>query len=63
MSDWISITDALPIPEEMVLVTCVAKNGNRSVNRAYIDEQGFFHGFAYADGTFDDQFQKDKTLV
>ena len=44
MNDWISVTDALPIPNEMVLVTCVAKNGNRSVNRAYIDEQGFFHG-------------------
>ena len=27
-----------------IRVTCVAKNGNRSVNRAYIDEQGFFHG-------------------
>lgn len=27
--DWIPVTDALPIPNEMVLVTCVAKNGNR----------------------------------
>ena len=44
MNDWIPVTDALPVPDEMVLVTCVAKNGNRSVNRAYIDEQGFFHG-------------------
>lgn len=41
---WTPVAELLPAVNETVLVTCVAKNGNRSVNRAYCDEQGFFHG-------------------
>lgn len=41
---WIPVTEHLPDADDMVLVTCRAKNGNLSVNRAYCDEQGFWHG-------------------
>ena len=44
MMTWIPVTEHLPDADDMVLVTCKAKNGNLSVNRAYCDEQGFWHG-------------------
>ena len=44
MNDWIPVKKELPITDEMVLVTCVTKAGMRSVNRAYVDENGFWHG-------------------
>lgn len=40
---WVSVTDALPDDDDLVLVTCQTKNGRRSVNRAYFDGQ-FWHG-------------------
>lgn len=44
MPGWIPIKNGLPEPGEMVLVSCQAKNGRSSVNRAYMDDQGFWHG-------------------
>lgn len=41
--NWIPVTEALPDDDDLVLVTCQAKNGNRSINRAYYDGQ-FWHG-------------------
>ena len=43
-AQWIPITEALPKTDDMVLVTCVTKSGLKSVNRAYCDERGFWHG-------------------
>lgn len=43
-AQWIPITEALPKTDDMVLVTCVTKSGLKSVNRAYCDEHGFWHG-------------------
>ena len=40
---WIPVTEALPDDDDLVLVTCQAKNGNRSINRAYYDGQSW-HG-------------------
>ncbi len=40
---WISVTDRTPEDDEIVLVVCKAKNGNRSVNRAFYDG-AFWHG-------------------
>lgn len=40
---WIPVAEALPDDDDLVLVTCQAKNGNRSINRAYYDGQ-FWHG-------------------
>lgn len=41
---WIPVENGLPKPGEMVLVSCLAKNGRSSVNRAYMDENCFWHG-------------------
>ncbi|NLL91651.1 MAG: DUF551 domain-containing protein [Ruminococcaceae bacterium] len=41
---WIPVTKALPTPGEMVLVSCKTKSGKKSVNRAYVDEKGWWHG-------------------
>ena len=40
---WIPISERLPENDEMMLVTCRAKNGNLSVNRAYYMD-GCWHG-------------------
>ena len=40
---WVPVAEALPDDDDLVLVTCQAKNGNRSINRAYYDGQ-FWHG-------------------
>lgn len=40
---WIPVSEQLPNNDNLVLVSCQAKNGNRSVNRAYFDGQ-FWHG-------------------
>jgi hypothetical protein len=40
---WIPVEDALPESDEMMLVTCMSKKGNLSVNRAYYSN-GFWHG-------------------
>ena len=40
---WIPVSERLPENDEMMLVTCRAKNGNVSVNRAYYMD-GFWHG-------------------
>ena len=37
-------TGTTPEPGEMVLVTCETETGIKSVNRAYIDESGVWHG-------------------
>lgn len=46
MSMWIPIGENLPVPEEgeIVLVTCKTTKGVRSVNRAWRDRNGFWHG-------------------
>ena len=41
---WIPVTKALPNPEVMVLVSCKTKSGKKNVNRAYVDEKGWWHG-------------------
>lgn len=41
---WIPVENGLPEPGEMVLVSCRAKNGRSSVNRAYMDNNCFWHG-------------------
>lgn len=43
MSNWISVKDRLPEDDSMKLVVAKAKNGTRSVNRAWFDGQ-FWHG-------------------
>ena len=43
MSEWTPISERLPENDEMMLVTCRAKNGNLSVNRAYYMD-GCWHG-------------------
>ena len=40
---WISANE-LPETGEMVLVTCKSQKGIKSVNRAYCDSNGFWHG-------------------
>lgn len=40
---WIPVEEQLPEDEEMVLVTCQAKSGRRSINRAWYGD-GFWHG-------------------
>lgn len=40
---WISVKDRLPEDDTMQLVVAKAKNGNRSINRAWHDRQGW-HG-------------------
>lgn len=35
MSEWIPVSERLPEDDETMLVTCRAKNGNLSVNRAF----------------------------
>lgn len=40
---WIPVKERLPEDDEMVLVTCQAKNGTRSVNRAFY-MNGSWHG-------------------
>lgn len=43
--EWIPVEEALPDnPDVMVLVTCKSKKGMLSVNRAYCDVSGFWHG-------------------
>ena len=42
-SEWIPVSERLPDDDEMKLVSCKAKNGNVSVNRAYYAD-GFWHG-------------------
>ena len=42
-SGWIPVSERLPEDDEMMLVTCRAKNGNLSVNRAYYMD-GCWHG-------------------
>ena len=43
--EWISVDERLPEnPDEIVLVTCKSKKGMLSVNRAYCDTSGFWHG-------------------
>lgn len=43
--EWIPVEEALPEnPDVMVLVTCKSKKGMLSVNRAYCDVSGFWHG-------------------
>ena len=44
MSNWIPVKKDLPISGEIVLVTCVTKTGIRNVNRAYVDDNGVWHG-------------------
>lgn len=42
---WIPVDERLPKNlGEMVLVTCKSKKGMLSVNRAYCDTSGFWHG-------------------
>ena len=41
---WIRVDIMLPDPGRIVLVTCKTQKGVRSVNRAYVDEIGFWHG-------------------
>ena len=43
-SCWIPVEEALPERGEVVAVTCVTKSGVRNWNRAYLDENGFWHG-------------------
>lgn len=42
--DSVWITRTTPEPGEMVLVTCETETGVKSVKRAYIDENGVWHG-------------------
>lgn len=45
MSGWVPVRSGLlPEVNELVLVTCRTKSGMRSVNRAYVDEHGWWHG-------------------
>ncbi len=41
---WVPVEVRLPEENEMVLVTAKTKKGVSSVNRAYMDERGFWHG-------------------
>ena len=41
---WIPVEKALPEDESMKLVSCVSKKGVKSINRAYYDGDGFWHG-------------------
>lgn len=41
---WTSVNESLPKIGEIVLVTCRTKKGALSVNRAYCDAAGFWHG-------------------
>ena len=41
---WIPTKYERPKSGELVLVTTKTQKGIRSVNRAYCDEQGFWHG-------------------
>lgn len=42
---WIPVSERLPEnSDELVLVTCKSKKGMLSVNRAYCDTSGFWHG-------------------
>ena len=43
VAEWVPVEEGLPEEEKMVLVTCQAKNGHISVNRAYYMD-GFWHG-------------------
>ncbi len=43
MEKWIPVEEGTPEPDVMVLVSCKAKSGNRSVNRAYYDGRNW-HG-------------------
>ena len=47
---WIPVARALPEVGEQVIVTTAPKRGpkNRAINRAWVDDQGFWHG----SGTF-----------
>lgn len=37
VQEWIPCSNRLPQNDDMVLVSCEAKNGRKSVNRAYFD--------------------------
>lgn len=41
---WISVNEKLPKSYERVLVSCQAKKGTKSINMAYIDSLGGWHG-------------------
>jgi len=41
---WIPVARALPTVGEQVAVTTKPKKGNRNWNKAWVDEQGFWHG-------------------
>ncbi len=43
---WISVDEALPHPDSNTkyLIVCMAKNGYRSINLAWIDEKKDWHG-------------------
>ena len=44
MKSWIPCEERLPKEDKLVLVTTETKKGLRSVNRAYLDKSGFWHG-------------------
>ena len=44
MSEWISVKERLPESNERVLVVCRTKKGVQTVNLAYCDDNGHWHG-------------------
>lgn len=48
--DWISIDERLPEPDAKVLVSCRTKKGQNSINMAYVDERGLWHGMGSMSG-------------
>jgi Lar family restriction alleviation protein len=47
---WISVDGRLPEPDTRVLVSCRTKRGQNSINMAYVDERGFWHGMGSMSG-------------
>jgi len=41
---WIPVTEALPETGVQVIVTTKAKRGTRNVNKAWVDDNGLWHG-------------------
>ena len=44
MSNWINVEDRLPEDEDKYLVTCQTKSGRKSINLAWCDSSGIWHG-------------------
>lgn len=48
--EWIDARERLPEEGEKVLVSCKTKKGTKSINMAYIDNIGNWHGMGSMSG-------------